>query len=159
MSSLLRENTLRREGLRYATATRTAGNVSVTSTGYVALDTALDLTLPAAPGDVIEVTRNAQCDNAAIVLDWNVQLLTPGATLIRSLSTGTAIGAWTVRGGDYFGSSAIVMTTVRAGDAPDGSLRMRLMVKAGAAGTRVVFASTGSVPFEWYAKNLGPVAA
>lgn len=157
--SLLKGATLRRKGLRYATATRTAGNVPVTATGYVALDTALDLTLPAAPGDVIEITRNAQCDNAAIVLDWNVHFVNAAGALIRALSTGSAIGAWTVRGGDFFGSSAIAMATVQAGDVLDGNLRMRLMAKVGSAGTRVVFASTSSVPFEWYAKNLGPVAA
>lgn len=157
---LLRRTVLpQRASLRYVQVTRTSGDFSVTNTVPAALDGtgALDLVLPAAPGDLIEVVRNAQANNAAIVLDFNVRILTSAGATIRDLSP-SAIGAWTVRGGDYFGSSAVASFAAQADDVPDGNLRLRLLAKVGSAGTRILFASTASVPFQWWAKNLGPVA-
>jgi hypothetical protein len=140
-----------------ASATRTAGDVAITSTTLTAVDSsgALDLTLNAKTGDFIEVTRNAQVTNQAIVMDWAIRVLDAGGT-----GTGRDITApgWTLRGGDYWGMSAPISYVVQAGDLVAGQVKLRLMAKLGSAGTRSIFAGDGSAtpPLSWWAKNYGP---
>jgi hypothetical protein len=137
-----------------ATASRTAGDVAITSTSLTAVDTALDLTLNAKAGDWVEITRNAQCTNQAIVMDWAYRLINASTSAtIRDV----AVAGWTLRGGDYFGAACPVGFVVQAGDLVSGQIKLRLMAKLGSAGTRTIFAGSGATPaLTWWAKNYGP---
>lgn len=144
--------------IKYASKSRTAGDVTITSTNLIAYDTALDLTLGAAVGDLLEVNLNAQAASAAnVALDWNVAILVNNVNVRQLGGTGNgAITAWSIRMGDYHSVSGSVTTIVQAADIQSGSITLRLLVKAGSATGRAVL-GTAAYPTQWWARNFGPI--
>lgn len=156
-------------GSRYALARafkkaqRTAGHVTFSSTTPTALDTALDLTLAASVGDEIEVGVNGA---------WGGSGTTNyGALDVASLVAGSAVNWWGtgIGGANYgivgwlslnanqdriFGGSKL--RTIVAGDIASGYVTLRLFGWVTTAGSKQVFADT-ALPFQFWAKNLGPV--
>lgn len=140
----------------FKVAIRTAGDVSVTSTSFAAVDSALDITLEAQIGDVIELGINANWDNGAVNSEMDVAVMN-GATLIRYISgTTRGIPAWgavasvtNYVAGSYF-------TTLVTGDVLNGLVTVRLSARVFSTGTRVLYASTNPWPLQFIAKNLGP---
>lgn len=140
-------------------ASRSTGDIYVTWSSLAPLmaDGSLDLVIPAKVGDLIIANRNVQCDNSTLDFEFNLATTDATGATLRQLGgggTGGTIGAWTVRGGNYFGSSGEFAFIVQAGDLVSGSVRLRLLVYVGngSAAGRTLFAKT-QVPFLWYATN------
>lgn len=144
--------------VRYATATRTGGDIALTSTTLVPFDTGLDLVLPAKTGDVIEATFVAQCSNqaGATAVDFQVLILNNG-TAVRSLNGDTTviIPGWTARAGDYNAAGGSASTKLTAADINGGTVTLRLMGRSGGS-SRTVFANAGS-PAVFYAKAIATI--
>lgn len=147
--------------LYYQAKTRTSGDVSVlASSSYQDFDPNLDLTVKAVAGDVLKATLNCQAgDTGAVQVEWNIETWKAGSVVNRwfgALNASTSIGAWTIRGGDYWGQSATIDYIVKAADiAADGTVTIRLKTRgSGSSGSRPIFAFSG-VPFAWSVQNLG----
>jgi hypothetical protein len=148
----------------YQAATRTAGDVTAPAGNvFASFDTATDITLPAQPGDVIDARINCQAgDNLTVVtIEFNIALVKDGVEtswFVGNVGSNTPIGAWTIRGGDYFGQSASIGYVVKTADvSADGKITVRLKVRTnGGSNARKIFASAGTVPFLWDARNTGP---
>lgn len=143
----------------------TSGNIIIPSTGgtWAAL-TGMELDLPAAVGDYVELTASFMYQPAAA--SFIDAAVISGATLKRYASSGgssptTANG--TGEGdpslysapGTYRTSGFHFGFTVAAGDLDTGNVRFVMAALSGGAGA-ALYAST-DYPFRWTAKNYGPV--
>lgn len=142
-------------------ARRTAGDVAFTSTTFAAVDTALDFTLEAQVGDVIEFSGNGMWSNENIASALDVATWVSGAAVnYFSSGTGTSAGnglvGWYGVQAVYAPFSGAVHYVVQAGDIVSGLVTVRLLGRTTTAGTRTLFAS-GTNLLQVAAKNLGPV--
>lgn len=143
---------------RHKSATRTGGSLTLNSATWANLDTALDLTLPAIAGDIIEVGASGFFDSEAIETYMDVVSMVGGSPANHfgaGGATGRGILAWcgiisrtdSIAGGYY--------RTLVAGDLESGGVALRLRYRGNAAGNKTLFA-TADMPFHWWAKNIGP---
>lgn len=149
-------------------ASRTSGDLSLTSTSWANVDTGLDIVLDAVAGDEIEVglsgftaahaSVTTQFDVVSVVGGTPVNAVSSGAT---ESGTGAGIQAW------YAPSQAAttlhvsmggsVMYTLQTGDIESGTVTLRLRYRNGSAGTRVISANSNN-RFQWWAKNFGSIS-
>lgn len=122
-----------------AKAKRTAGNVTLNSTTFVNIDTATDLTIAAASGDVLEVTMAVRAStsgsNLYCVLDFHTIV---SGSPVNSVAADAAAGTtnvgfpgWstgTVRSAanGYTHFCATKQYTVQSGDISSGNVTLRL---------------------------------
>lgn len=144
--------------VKFRVAQRDSGDVTVPQTAeLVPFDTAMDLSIPAAAGDLLEVGLNIQAgDNAAYDLDWNVAVLVNKINVRQLGGSGAqgTIGSWATRKGDFWGVSGTIQTTALSSDITGGAVALRLLARS-PAGPRKIFAKV-AVPARWSVKNLGP---
>lgn len=139
---------------------RTAGNVTIT-TAALNIDTALDLTLAAQVGDVIEYAIGGSC-TAVSGSNANFDVATiVSAAIVNYFGlgmTGKAWPGWHVTGiaADLPVTGAAWRTLV-AGDLSSGNVTLRLRGYGGGTGSHILLASTTS-PLTVFARNLGPVS-
>lgn len=140
-----------------ATATRTAGNVTLSGTSYANVDTGIDLVVAATAGDLLLIGLSAfwQAENDFGALD--------GATIVSGSpvnyisgngSTGAGVMAWRGISLAYSAVGATVYYIVVGGDISGGNVTLRLRGKTGGGTNKVVRASSGEA-LTWYAVNLG----
>lgn len=136
-------------------AVRTAGTLSVTSTTFTAADTALDLTMPAATGDIIEVAPNGLWGPEAITGEMDVATMVSGSPVnYVSGSNARGVGGWSGPASQSESIGGPVQYTLVAGDISGGNVTLRLMVKVLTAGTKTLFAQSNSYPLYFSVKNL-----
>jgi hypothetical protein len=148
---------------RFATARRTTGNVTLNSTSWANVDTALDLTLGGSAGDVIEATLSALWNADAVQACLDVVTVVSAAP-VNSFATGTTVTASTLQGvGAWIGNSGIqadlsgsFFYTLVAGDISGGNVLLRLRYRTTTAANKTLIATT-DVPFVFFARNHGPV--
>lgn len=143
----------------------TSGNITVPSTGgtWAAL-TGLELDIPAAVGDYVELTVSGMYQPAAA--SFIDAAVISGATLKRYASSGG--GSPTTANGTGEGDPSLYAApgtyrtsgfhfgfTVTSGDLDAGNVRFVMAALSGGAGA-ALYAST-DYPFRWTAKNYGPV--
>ena len=147
-------------------ARRTSGNITVTSTTWVDLDTGLDLTLTGVlANDEVEVGLSGiwAADGAGF----------QGLINAVSLVSSSPVNGWGEEGAEaasgqgvsaWFGSSfnihssigGSVIKTIVSGDLESGTLTIRFRTRLAGSDTRNLLANANN-PLQVWAKNLGPV--
>lgn len=149
--------------VKAVTATRTSGNLSLTNTTWGNLDIGLDLTAPAVAGDKIVVAISGLWDNAAgspLALIGAGTLV--GGNLVSffgsgepTTDTGFGVPGWFGQAATAVGPTGESMPlTLASGDISGGNVTVRFRCRIGAAGTRVLNATT-TIPLSVSLKNLG----
>lgn len=141
-------------------ATRNTGDVAVSSTSYVAVSTALDLTVPdVSAGDVLEIGAVGSWSNNASTgrMDVVTRVAAADVNYVSGLgSAGIGVIPWTGNASVYGPVGVPTHYVVQAGDIEAGSVTLRLVAKV-ASGSKTLNASSAS-PFTWWARNLGAAA-
>ncbi len=148
----------------YARAKRTAGNLSTASTTWIDFDTGLDLVLRASAGDVIEVAASGFTNNATSTSLLDVVTIVSGNPVNSFAVDGppsgfsNGIGAWMSVGGSATTSaiSGSFFRTLVAGDISSGTVTLRLRRRVDTPVSKTILADS-NIPFEWFARNHGPV--
>lgn len=142
---------------------RTAGSLTLNSTGWANVDTALDIPLSAAVGDIVEVYLNCRINGQNVWMPLDVASIVAGAVAnVWSLdgpenATGLGIPAWYAAGDSLARLGAPCRRALLAGDIENGDVRLRLRYRTETAANKEVPANA-VVPLEFGATNLGPVA-
>jgi hypothetical protein len=165
LNTNVRDNTadLRSYQNRFATARRTAGNLTLNSTNWADVSTSLDLTLAASSGDVIEVICSGLWNADAVQGDLDAVTVVSGSP-VTSFATASAVTAGTGDGvGAWLGSVSVqaqisgsVFLTLASGDVSSGNVLIRMRYRTTTAANKILIATT-SIPFIVAARNLGPV--
>ena len=149
----------------YVAATRTAGDVTITSANVITpFDTGLDLTITAAAGDVLQLAAAGQANNSvanAVSLNFNMQTLNGSNVEISRIGgSGNAGGlaGWGFRANNYWPGTFAATYTVQAADVIAGKVKVRLLAFIDGPGSYVVFANAG-LPFKVWAFNVGALTA
>lgn len=155
---------------RFAQYRYTGGAITLTSNSTWAdiptIGTALDFTLNASTGDVIEYGVNFIVSSSAVSTGWDVFTIV-GSTATNTFSTGAAATTWATQqgcGGWFCGTSVeekvtgSAFYTLQSGDISSGTVKLRLRYSNSSATTRLLYASTQN-PFMVFARNLGPVTS
>lgn len=151
---------------RVASANRTSGNLALSATSWTAIDTGLDLTVPAFAGDMIEAQFTGFLNNEGAEFYGDYATLVAGS-LVTSFAIGAAVvagsgGAASMRGVGtlYVAVGAAMVIRAGAGDISGGLVTVRFIYRVG-SGTRTMFASsaTTNVPVSAKLKNHGPQEA
>lgn len=142
-----------------AKTTRTAGSVTVNSTAFFTadIDTALDLTVAAVAGDVVELSVSGMWDNEAVVGALNFVTRVSGAD-VNFITGGSAtygVVAWRGESGVRDAIGGGLLYTVQAGDLAAGNVTFRLRGSTPAAASNKVLAATTALPLVCMAKNYG----
>lgn len=133
---------------------RTAGTVAVNSTSWMDVDTATDIAIPGQVGDVLRGHVSASWGSEAFESHMTLATWVSGAAVNRFGGT-NGVAAWLGFSGasTTFGGSAFY--TLVPGDIVSGIVTLRLQAKVGSAGSRSLFAGTGT-PLQLCIQNLGP---
>lgn len=152
-------------GLPTASAMRNAGDVAILTpayTNWAAVDTALDISLAANVGDVIEYWPNAMWVAGPYEGRLDVFTVVNGVVAAAGWSGGTdGYPGWLASGGSniYIPIGGPALHTVVAGDLYAGRITMRLMAKGyNASPGRTLFADA-TFPLRVYARNNGKPTA
>ena len=148
---------------RYAVARRTSGGLLLTgTTSWSNVDTALDLTLNASAGDVIEVAAIGLWNTEAIQAMLDVVTI-PGGVVTNSIGhngavnpTGNGIAGWLGVTSVLTPISGSAFYTLVSGDIASNTVTLRLRYRMTAATNKTLIADTGT-PFSFFARNLGQV--
>lgn len=152
-------------------ASRTAGDVTISYVApagtFTAVDTGLDLTIPAATGDVIELVLSGlmaghSTGSSAMNVNFTAKTRVSGADVNNvAPSPAVAVPGWFTPDvasalGGTFKINGSHLYTVQAGDISGGNVTFRLYYQADNAGsaTRTLYAATATLPLTVYAKNL-----
>lgn len=148
----------------FAQAQRTSGDLTLSSTTFTNVDTALDLTMTAATGDIIEAELFARCTGASnpyVVFDFHTVV---AGSPVNSITSGTTAGTGLTSSHPGFGRAKVLpgpegtyfagkkRYALQAGDISSGTVTLRLRVFMGSS-TLVVASDPGLFV---QASNLGP---
>jgi hypothetical protein len=153
-------------GIEVVEATRTAGNVTIPTTGPIAIDTAIDLVVTAKAGDHLAVSLDGLLNAPGTAGSW---LAFDAATIVssavvnyigvRTSTYGNGALAWFVSGPSTDGAGGLCnlggtcLYLVQPEDVSGGQVRLRLYAKASTV-SRVLRAGVGSDRFRWWVENL-----
>lgn len=153
--------------VRTKIAARTSGDLTLNSTNWADVDTGLDLTLPAAAGDIFEVTANGLCDVQAVNVFFDAVSVVSAAPVnsfgqnaaVTTAPPNYGITAWRCTQSLLERFGIPIHYTIQAGDISGGNVTVRLRYATSSATNRTLFASsaTGFI-FKWSVKNLGASA-
>jgi hypothetical protein len=144
-----------------AKATRTAGDVTFTSASYTAVDTALDLTLPAVVGDIIEVGISVRADftsnNRFIFQDAATMVSgSPVNYLSGAGASGEGVQAWLVENvNTWRNCGGSVLYTVVSGDLSGGNVTVRWLARLNVGTVSRKLSADANHPAHFFMKNLG----
>lgn len=136
------------------------GNILVSSTTWVAVDTATDIRLDALPGDVLEGGVSGVWGNEANVGRIEIGLLV--ANVVRGAiggpytTTSPGVPTWVGRSGVEESTGSPFMHTVVDADLDSGFVHCRLLVRADLADPPKTLYATNASPLLFWVKNLGP---
>lgn len=144
----------------YGQTRRTSGNVSLAgTTAWKDVDTGMDITLPAAAGDVIEVAPSGAWGAEATVGYLDVATIVSAAPVHYFLATGGASDVpapWLGGSGGVDKITGSAFYTLVAGDITgSGTVVLRLRARQSSATVKTIQAVT-TLPFIFTARNLGP---
>lgn len=131
---------------------RTAGDLTITNdASWHDVPTIGDLSIPAAVGDVLEITLNGVTDNN---MRFEVEFPTSGNYAGPGVSSTQGIAGWAnrVSGAGPVGGS--ILYTVQSADIANGSVLVRLRYSTNSSGATKIFASTAVGPLAFGVKNL-----
>lgn len=139
-----------------ARSKRTAGNIGTTSTTYVAVDTATDLTIPGvATGDVLEVQANFRWNDDAELAFMDAATWVSGAAVnYVSASVGASghgVGGWLGQVSQRMACGGSVEYVLQSGDISSGSVTVRFLFKTNGGASKSIIANTNQ-PFHVNAK-------
>lgn len=140
----------------YSEVIRTAGDISLTSSGWQTVTSTLDVAVLATTGDLVMYTPLLSVGAQNNALAFDVQAVTSG----KYASTGTTTPATNGLAGWYAAVSIVqavsgaVFYRVQSGDTSSGILTLRLKVNPATATTRAVAANAAS-PARVCALNMG----
>lgn len=150
---------------RVAFSKRASTDLTLNSTVWANVDTALDLALTAQAGDIVEVALSGTTGNAgsAFALLMDAVSLVAGAPVNSWAEDGTpdnthnGIGGWRsdVASGVIQHVGGSIMKRVVAGDLSGSTLTLRLRYRTSSAANVTLFATTAN-PVHFSAKNHGP---
>lgn len=140
-----------------------SGDFTKTSSSFVDLSTAVDLTLAGQVGDVVEVGVSMAASNAnnSATLCLDAVTRVSGAA-VNFVSGGLldGVSGWRQQaptGGTLMGIIGSHPYTLVAGDLSAGTVTLRLQTRSNAAGVMTFYADGTSRAIVWWVKNLGPV--
>lgn len=139
--------------------TRTAGDLTLNSTAWADLSTALDLGLPAQVGDVVRVTIAAYWSNQAVAGYLDAASRVGGATANHWATAGVAgqgIVGLVGDGSTFTYRNASWRRTLEASDIESGTVTVRVRYRTSTATNKILFGNA-NVPFQWALDNLGPM--
>jgi hypothetical protein len=147
----------------FATARRTGGNLTLNSTNWANVDTATDVTLAAAAGDVVETVLSGLWNTAGVFNFLDVVTVVGGSP-VNSFATQAAVTAATGEGvmAWYAPQNTIVPVggsafyTLVSGDISGGTVTLRARYRS-SSGTNRDLLCTASNPFVVVGRNHGPV--
>jgi hypothetical protein len=142
--------------------TRTAGDLTLNSTTWADVDTALDITLPARVGDELEASAIGTVGATAVTTIFDVATIVSAAVVNYFTGGG---GATLVEGSWLIPASALSFPiagvpapyTVVSGDLSGGTVTCRLRYRTNTATNRTLRATSGH-PLRFVLKNLGPAS-
>lgn len=142
--------------------TRTAGSLTLNSTAWAdlpSIGTTWDATLTAQAGDTIEVSLTGVTGAEAVSNYFDVATIVSAAPANYFATGGSASGQG-IPGAVGQASVNIYflgnyMRTLVAGDISAGTVTLRVRYRTNTATDRTIFA-VADVPFQFWAKNLGP---
>jgi hypothetical protein len=147
----------------YADSSRSSDSIAAASANWANLDTALDLTLTAAAGDVIMCGLATRTSAEAVELHIDVVTVVSGSPvnsfgLRTSAPTGSTLeGIWYAQASVFANINGGSTLTLGAGDVSGGNVVLRLRYRTASGGTRTVVATSAARPLVFYAVNLGPL--
>lgn len=136
-------------------ASRSSGDLTVSSTSFTAVDTALDHVIEAQAGDVLEIGLQALWGGQAFY--GRLRAVTVVGSTVTSQTFGdgtTGNAAWLGTNTGFVGVGGSLMYQVVSGDVSNGTVKVRLEVRVD-SGTKTLASSTAS-PVHFWVKNLGP---
>lgn len=145
----------------YARASRNTGNVTLNGTAWGNVDTATDLVLTAATGDVIEICPQARVAAGAASTDTHFDVATVvGGSPVNYFGTAGGVSdegliGWRCKDTVDTSFAGSAFRTLVSGDLSSGTVTLRLRYRQDSAGNRL-FVAGATNPFSWVAKNLGP---
>lgn len=148
-------------------ARRTAGDLTLNSTAWADVDTALDLTLnECQAGDEIIYGISAFVGLEAVTTWFDVVTVVSGTVTNSFAERGAAVASpglrlacWVGVDGSYTSLSGEAPAyTVGAGDLTDGAITLRLRYASASATDKTLYAAS-LYPLDVWAKNLGPAQA
>ena len=147
---------------------RTSGNVALTGTttwsDLTTIGTGGDITMAASSGDLIEASLFALLNSDAVDMAFDVNTVV-SSVKTNSLTTGgtrpTAFTAfnssgWYVPASRIEALTGSVFYVLQSGDVSGGNVTLRVQYAMNTATNRTLFGTTAN-PFQWYARNHGPV--
>jgi hypothetical protein len=127
----------------------------VVSTSWVNLDTNLDITLPAAANDYIQVGIDGVWDNGSPIAHVNVSCVASGTHFAPAGGSDAGFCGASGFGGDFRPFNIVYSRQLVAGDISGGNVQVRLRGRIESAGSRALLA-TSTDPLTFFAFNLGP---
>ena len=155
----------------YGRFKRTAGDITLTGTtswsNLTTIGTAIDLTLAAEAGDIVEYAVSFQANNDAVSTGFDVVTCNgPGGAAINSFAADAAapaifndqvgIQAWLCLTGVTLGVGGSAFRKLVSGDIVSGAVTLRLRYACAAATGKTIRAGVAQ-PFEVWARNHGQV--
>lgn len=144
-------------GVDAAHTKRTAGDLTLNSTTWANVDTGMDITLPAATGDLIEASVSALAGAQAVSIYMDVATIVAGSPVNYFASSGGGSDTpapWVGFASATTVISGTVMYTVQAGDISGGNVVLRLRYRESSATNKIISGVAG-IPLHFAAKNYG----
>jgi hypothetical protein len=142
----------------FAFAKRTSGDIAAASSTWVDLGVTA-IVLDAATGDVIEVGVSGVWNSEAVTGMLDVATIVSAAPVNYFGTAGGAgdfgVTGWLGTTGQVESIGGSVMYTLQAGDIDAATVTLDLRYRGSTAGTKTL-RSQAALPFQWWAKNLGP---
>lgn len=146
----------------HKTNRRTAGHISITSTVWVNVDTALDVVLAANIGDVLEAQPCLLVGNEPVVCFFDAVTVVGGSP-VNSFASGAAVATngppysqWRADTSIYTFLGPAMHYTVQATDLASGYVTTRLRAMASTGTGKFVYANGTDYRAEFTVTNLGP---
>lgn len=134
--------------------TRTAGNVSTSSTSFVDIDTALDIVLTAAAGDWLEIGVNGLWSNQGVFGRMEAFTWVSAAPVNGVSGASNGVPGWLGVANGFTVVGAPILYTVQAGDVSSGTVTLRFRYKVDSASSKTLHAESAA-PFRTWGRNLG----
>ena len=148
----------------YDEKTRTAGDITLNQTAVTAVNTALDLTIAASAGDLVEVGISGLHNTGAPIVCYEIYTL-PSGTPVNPFGAGIAasladnkqgIAGWEIQNSGYEQLTGGISKVLAAGDVSGGTTTLRLYYAKVNTTARTLFANA-DIPLKIWVKNFGQV--
>lgn len=137
---------------------RTTGTVNFSSTSFANFDTATDIVLRAAVGDVIAVHLGFIWTNGADYGQLDVFTIVSGSP-VNGVGSGSGIAGVAGEISVETSVGCTVHYTLVSGDISSGTVTLRVRGKTTSGGVNKGILASATVPFDFAAENIGPVAS